>query len=57
MRVDSEHGELPGKIRIEPQKIELTIDEWDVEKNYAKKVTVQSEAGNLKWSWKSRELK
>lgn len=56
-RVQAEHGELPGRIKIEPQKIDLSIDEWDFEKNYARKVNITTDAGTLKWTWKSRELK
>ncbi len=56
-RIQTVDGELPGKIRIEPQKIDLTIDEWDREQNFARKVSIKTEAGSLKWFWKSHELK
>jgi hypothetical protein len=35
-------------------KIELRFDEWDREKNFAKKVRIHTEEGDLKWVWRAR---
>ncbi len=54
-RVQSEGRNVPGKVSIDPQKIQLTVEEWDLNQNYAKKVRVVTEAGTLRWTWKSRD--
>ena len=36
--------------------IDLNIQSWDREGHYAKKVEVRSPEGELKWTWRSREL-
>ena len=37
-----------------PIQIELKVDEWNSSQNFAKKVTVTSPEGELKWTWRSR---
>ena len=36
-------------------RIELKIEEWDRERNFAKKVKVHTAEGDLKWSWRERK--
>ena len=35
-------------------KIELRFEEWDSDKNFAKKVRIHTEEGDLKWVWRGR---
>ena len=57
--------EVPVHVRLIPQakgasikdQIEMSIEGWDVDASYAKKVTVHSPEGELKWTWRTREIK
>ena len=45
----------PAGVVADPKlKVELKIEDWDQDQNYAKKVIVQSPEGELKWTWRSR---
>ena len=53
---------VPVKVTLLPRgivdpklQIELLIEEWDQEQNFAKKVTVKGPEGELKWTWRSRK--
>jgi len=60
-RSTPESGDVPVKVTLvspagEPDSgIEMTVEDWDRTKNYAKKVAVKTPEGELKWSWRSRE--
>lgn len=59
-RSDTASGSVPVRMRIFEEakvKVELVIEDWDVEENYAKKVKVSTSEGDLKWNWRSRKLK
>ena len=47
---------LTSKNQAAPIEIRMTIDDWDRDQNYAKKVKVKSPEGELKWTWRGREL-
>lgn len=53
-RAGPEMNLLPVQIRIEPEKIDFTIEEWEQEKGFARKVKLVSPQGSLRWSWRSR---
>ena len=36
------------------KQIDLTIEDWDTDKNFADKVSVKSPEGESKWTWRSR---
>ena len=46
----NELGKSPDKAK----QIELLIEDWDQDQNYAKKVSVKSPEGESKWTWRSR---
>ena len=61
-KAEAAAGGVPVRITLLPigisdpkLKIELFIDEWDQEHNFAKKVTVKSPEGELHWTWRKRE--
>ena len=66
-RATDEEGLIPVKVRLVPsvanpkiaaeQTILLTIEDWDRDEAFAKKVVVKSFDGELKWTWRSREMK
>jgi hypothetical protein len=51
------HGlELIPAGKADPaSRIELRIEEWDREGNFARKVNVHTAEGDLKWSWRERK--
>ena len=59
-RSDKDSGAVPVRTRILDQgkvKIEMWIESWNVAASYAEKVKVHTAEGDLKWSWRSREIK
>jgi outer membrane biogenesis lipoprotein LolB len=66
-RASDADGLIPVRVRLVPsitdakmaadQTILLSIDDWDREQAFAKKVVVKTFDGELKWTWRSRELK
>ena len=61
-KADEASGGVPVRITLLPTtvadpklKIELFIEDWDRELNFAKKVTVKSPEGELHWVWRKRE--
>ena len=59
-RSDSSSGSVPVKTRILEQgklKVEMLIEGWNSKEHFAEKVKVHTSEGDLKWSWRSRELK
>jgi hypothetical protein len=53
---DSGTQEVPGVLFISPQNLELSIDEWDASGFFAKKAKVKTPQGELKWTWRSRNM-
>jgi hypothetical protein len=58
---DGASGEVPFRILLSaqtqsgaPLKVELRVEEWDLDQSFAKKVSVLSPEGELKWVWRSR---
>lgn len=58
-RSTAEEGLIPVRVRLvsKEQTIALTIEEWNREERFAKKVLVKTVDGELKWTWRSRDLK
>lgn len=59
-RSDQDSGSVPVRMRIFDQgkvKVEMAIERWNSEESYAEKVRIRTAEGDLKWSWRSRELK
>ncbi len=61
-KAEASEGGVPVRITLLPTtvadpklKIELIIEDWDREHRYAKKVTVKSPEGELRWTWRNRE--
>jgi hypothetical protein len=58
-RSDENSGLVPLRVRIfdkEKVKVEMVIENWTSD-HYAEKVKIRTAEGDLKWSWRSRELK
>jgi hypothetical protein len=61
----AEQNEVPVRLRLFPTgadstgkvQIEMNIESWDYPESYARKVSVKSPEGELKWTWRSREFK
>jgi hypothetical protein len=58
---DEASGGVPLRVVLEPSgsadpklKIELLIEEWDRDARFAKKVSVKSPEGELRWTWRNR---
>jgi hypothetical protein len=58
-RASDTDGLIPIDVRLvsAEQSILMKIEEWDVENAFAKKVSVKSVDGELKWMWRARDLK
>jgi|GEM_PF-2220931 len=62
-RATPEEGSVPVEVRLvtarstSNQTILLTIEDWDRDQTFAKKVIVKSPDGELKWTWRSREIR
>jgi hypothetical protein len=65
LKSDEESKGIPISIHLDPvqksspnpslnQGIDLQIEDWDSELRYAKKVSVKSPEGELKWTWRNR---
>jgi hypothetical protein len=57
---DRDSGAVPVRVRVLEKgktKIELLVEKWNIEQSYAEKVKVHTSEGDLKWTWRSRELK
>jgi len=61
-RATAEDAWVPVNVRLvaaagsNDQTILLTIEDWDRDQAFAKKVIVKSPDGELKWTWRSREI-
>ncbi len=58
-RSDQESGSVPVRMRVfdrDVLRVEMLIESWNRE-NYAEKVKIRTAEGDLKWTWRSRELK
>jgi hypothetical protein len=58
-RSDQETDSVPVRLRIlesKKTKVDLQIENWNRDENYADKVRVQTAEGFLKWTWRSRVL-
>lgn len=59
-RSDNASGSVPVRVRIFDHgnvKVEMMIEKWNPQEFYAEKVRVRTPEGDLKWTWRSRELK
>jgi len=59
-RSEKESGSVPVRARIFDQqklKVELLIESWNNVASFAEKVKVHTDQGDLRWSWRSRNLK
>ncbi len=59
-RSDQASGAVPVRVRIFDRtivKVEMLVENWNVSESYAEKVKVRTSEGDLKWSWRSRNLK
>ena len=59
-RSSEDSGSVPFRTRIfdhRQLKVEMLIEHWNAEEFYAEKVKVHTSEGDLKWSWRSRNLK
>jgi hypothetical protein len=45
---------IPARGANPKSKIELRFEEWDAKRNFAKKVKIHTEEGDLKWVWRER---
>ena len=45
---------IPARGANPKSKIELRFEEWDAKRNFAKKVKIHTEEGDLKWVWRGR---
>lgn len=58
-RSDLDSGSVPTRVLIFEQdkiKVEMLIESWS-SNHYAEKVKIRTSEGDLKWSWRSRDLK
>ena len=59
-KAEDSAGAVPMHLRLEStnraagQTIDLQIEDWDTSRQYAKKVSVKSPEGELKWTWRNR---
>jgi hypothetical protein len=60
-RAEVEEEKLPFEVELLPAEggpavFVLSIEEWDQQANYAKKVKLTTPEGELKWVWRNRSL-
>ena len=59
-RSDQASGSVPVQLRIFDHgkvKVEMVIESWNSGELYAEKARVHTAEGDLRWTWRSRELK
>jgi hypothetical protein len=58
-RAETDAGMIPFKVKITEagrEQVDFRIEKWNQMEGYAEKVKVSTPEGELKWTWRSRDL-